>query len=213
MNEELKVTKAYEINKQAEKIVTLPTLGWNVRIRKVGNLELVMSGAKDLVTSYLAKEDAEAIKEKLAKDITPEQRVDNAEVSYEFSQVLVMAGMVEPRPVRGDWDEKDNTEEIHISLLDVDIMWLASQILDFSGLTHGATEELTDFFRDRVGGSDSSDGGDVRTTAHDDLESATEGVRPELSDLQTGDEAESPGDEKKGSTTTIGNGSASISIP
>jgi hypothetical protein len=177
------VTSAREIMAAAEKDVELPTLGYTVKIRKIGNLDLVFHGAKGFITldgrKPLSAEERKALPE--------EEQMKLGLEEYEGSKKIVMAGLVSPRAVDRQWDEIDKDEEIAVSLLDPDIFWLAMAILEHSGLVaNGSSEKMAEFFRNRRGTSPARDGEDLRGPTDGNPLAAVPGIHAEPADLSEG---------------------------
>jgi len=193
-----KITSAREIMDGAEEVIVLPTLGWTVKIRAVGNLDLIFHGAKGLITTDdafgLAGLDKDGRKKRIAS-LSEDEKKKLAADEYEGSKQIVMAGMIEPRAVDLDWSEIDRDFEIHISRLDPDMIWLAMRILQKSGLVK-EVPEMKGFFRQPVAAASTSDGGDLRASSDRDSKAPVSGIQPKPRVLSTGKRGRSKGNGK-----------------
>ncbi len=156
------ITSAAEIMAASVKAVTLPESGFTVMIRKVTSFDLAPTGK--LYTSM--PEDEQAIRQHVKKVVEESD-------SMKTFRVAVMEGVVKPVVRNCSWRHVGE-DEIHISAFGQnDILWLADQIIEFSGLG-GATSEKTKPFSEEqgTGGDATSDGKGISSrtvTADEDV--------------------------------------------
>lgn len=166
-----KEVSAREIMQAHEFIVDLPNLGWPIKCRKVGNLDLILKGARGLLT-FFEKVDEDGGKPD--EPLTDEKKLELARREYEASRQLALASAISPKVSDEPWDEIDRDEAIHVSVLDPDILYLAMRILHESNLI----PEMPDlpFFRGPLAAADTQGGDDLRGTTERTIEAAGSGA-------------------------------------
>jgi hypothetical protein len=124
-------------------LVELPSLGKRVRIRKVTGIDLLSTGSVMRMPVRQMRE--------LYTSGGEDQPAGEASAMYE---TLIMRGVVEPVVVNKPWSEVNwEGGEVHISVFGGDLMWLAGQIMKFSGIGKEEGERARPFSRGGLGGN------------------------------------------------------------
>lgn len=122
-------TVAEQMRERNQKVITLPTSGLEIRIRKLTQWDFIERGL-DIPLGAPSEQGAQRGRERSALD---------------YAAIIFGRGVVEPRVVLDDGAEC-GAGEIHVYDLGDDIAWVMNEIQEFSGL--GKKAEVVDNFRE-----------------------------------------------------------------
>jgi hypothetical protein len=129
-------TAPEEFRKRCQKIITLPTAKFTVRIRKLIGLDYLEMGQLPMISAKgTTKEKREAI-EKAVRE--------NQDMQRQMIKGIVQRGVVAPRIHEGA-PQDCPADAITIYDLAEDLYWVADEIQKFSGLSEEATQVLQPF--------------------------------------------------------------------